>query len=280
MTVEKQSFVQPPGPRVPVPTAITNVIATLRGTSRSRDRIYVVTGHYDSRVHRRPRLHQRRARGRRRRLRGRGRAGAGPRDGDPPVRGDDHLRRLRRRGAGHLRLGVLGRAGKAAGANIQGMFSNDIIGAHARPTAARPTATVRLFARASPTTETPAAGRDPADDGRGERRAVAPARHASSRDVAEPARPAMNVWIIYRRDRFLRGSDHVPFLEQGYPAGPLHRAGRELPPRAPERPGRERRPVRRPDQFVDFDYIANVARMNAAALAALATGRPRRRASR
>ena len=31
MTVEKQSFLQPVGPRIPVPTIITNVIATLRG---------------------------------------------------------------------------------------------------------------------------------------------------------------------------------------------------------------------------------------------------------
>lgn len=33
MTVEKQSSVQAPGPRVPVPTVITNVIATLHGDS-------------------------------------------------------------------------------------------------------------------------------------------------------------------------------------------------------------------------------------------------------
>ena len=50
MTVEKQSFVQPVGPRIPTPTVITNVIATIRGTT-SPDRIYVVTGHYDSRDH-------------------------------------------------------------------------------------------------------------------------------------------------------------------------------------------------------------------------------------
>ena len=26
------------------------------------------------------------------------------------------------------------------------------------------------------------------------------------------------MWLIYRRDRYLRGGDHIPFLEQGYPA--------------------------------------------------------------
>ena len=28
----------------------------------------------------------------------------------------------------------------------------------------------------------------------------------------------MNVRVIYRRDRYLRGGDHIPFLERGYPA--------------------------------------------------------------
>jgi hypothetical protein len=46
MTVERQSFVQPPGPRNPNPVTVTNVIATLHGTQpESADRIYVVSGH-------------------------------------------------------------------------------------------------------------------------------------------------------------------------------------------------------------------------------------------
>jgi hypothetical protein len=51
MTAELQSFVQPPTPpRVPEATTITNVVATLRGTQpESADRVYVVSGHYDSR---------------------------------------------------------------------------------------------------------------------------------------------------------------------------------------------------------------------------------------
>src|SRR5262249_44678818 len=50
MTVQQQSFVQPVVPgRIPVPTTITNCIATLQGTA-SPARFYVVTGHLDSRV--------------------------------------------------------------------------------------------------------------------------------------------------------------------------------------------------------------------------------------
>src|SRR5918999_1216780 len=49
MTVEKQSYEQAKAARVPQPTIITNVVATLKGTQpQSSDRIYVVSGHYDS----------------------------------------------------------------------------------------------------------------------------------------------------------------------------------------------------------------------------------------
>ena len=49
MTVEIQSYTQPVGVRIDVPTVISNVIATLHG-SESSQRMYVVSGHYDSRV--------------------------------------------------------------------------------------------------------------------------------------------------------------------------------------------------------------------------------------
>src|SRR5207253_5097860 len=47
LTVEKQTFLQPKANRVPVPTNLTNVVATLKGTT-DPDRVYVVSGHYDS----------------------------------------------------------------------------------------------------------------------------------------------------------------------------------------------------------------------------------------
>src|SRR5216110_1599050 len=49
MTVEKQTFEQPKGMRVPQPTMLTNIVATLKGTQpESVNRVYVVSGHYDS----------------------------------------------------------------------------------------------------------------------------------------------------------------------------------------------------------------------------------------
>src|SRR5689334_6229357 len=49
MTVEKQTFEQPKAARVPQPTMLTNIVATLKGSQpEATDRIYVVSGHYDS----------------------------------------------------------------------------------------------------------------------------------------------------------------------------------------------------------------------------------------
>src|SRR6478736_5667388 len=49
MTVEKQSYEQAKAARVPQPTILTNVVATLKGSQpEAADRIYVVSGHYDS----------------------------------------------------------------------------------------------------------------------------------------------------------------------------------------------------------------------------------------
>src|SRR5215475_13387895 len=49
MTVQQQTFIQPVSSNIPVPTVITNVIATIKGTA-TPERFYVVTGHLDSRV--------------------------------------------------------------------------------------------------------------------------------------------------------------------------------------------------------------------------------------
>ena len=49
MTVEVQSYVQGVASRIPFPVTVSNVLATAKG-SETPDRVYVMTGHYDSRV--------------------------------------------------------------------------------------------------------------------------------------------------------------------------------------------------------------------------------------
>jgi hypothetical protein len=76
--------------------------------------------------------------------------------------------------------------------------------------------------------------------------------------------------VIWRRDRYLRGSDHISFLQRGYPAARL------TEPR--ENFAHEHQDVRVVDgvqygdlvEFCDFGYITRVTRVNAAALWSLA----------
>jgi hypothetical protein len=92
------------------------------------------------------------------------------------------------------------------------------------------------------------------------------------KEQADRAVPEMNVWIIYRRDRFLRASDHVPFLNNRYPADRFTEPNEDF--RHEHQDVRVENGVQFGDllQFLDYDYIAHVAQINGAALAALANG--------
>jgi hypothetical protein len=270
MTVQQQTFVQPVSNRIPVPTQITNVIATLQGTA-SPERFYVVTGHLDSRV-----------------------TDVLDFTSDAPGADDDGsgvavVLELARVFATHQFPGTLvfatvageeqGLYGSthmaqqmaAAGADVQGMFSNDIVGASKAWDGTKPDPfTVRLFVEGVPTAATPgqislmqAVG--------GENDGVSRQLGRFVQDAAPFGLTSMNIRLIWRRDRYLRASDHVSFQGQGYPAA------RFTEPR--ENFDHEHQNTQVINgvqfgdliQFVDFDYIARVARVNAAALWALGT---------
>jgi peptidase M28-like protein len=270
MTVQQQTFVQPVSNRIPVPTTITNVIATLKGNA-SPERFYVVTGHLDSRV-----------------------TDVLDFTSDAPGADDDasgvavvlELARLfaTRQFGGTLvfatvageEQGLYGSTFmaaqfKAAGADVQGMFSNDIVGASQAWDGTRPDPhTVRLFVEGIPTAVTSnqiaimqAVG--------GENDGVARQLGRFVQDVAPRELTDMNIRLIWRRDRYLRASDHVSFQGQGYPAA------RFTEPR--ENFNHEHQNTQVVNgvqlgdliQFVDSGYIARVAKVNAAALWSLAT---------
>ncbi len=272
LTVEKQTFIQPPGPRVPQPTPITNVIATLHGQQpESADRIYLVSGHIDSRC-----------------------TDVLDFTCDAPGADDDasgvaavlELARVMSKHSFDATIifaafageeqGVFGSTyfaaqAKAANLNIAGMFSNDIIGSSLGMNGVRDRHNVRLFAEGPPANETPQEATIRRTMG-GEN--DTPPRELARfiREAAQSAVPKINVWIIYRRDRFLRGSDHLPFLDQRYPAVRLTEPNEDY--RHEHQNVRVENGVQFGDlpQFVDFRYTANVARVNGAALAALADG--------
>jgi hypothetical protein len=276
MTVEQQSFVQPVSPRIPAPTRITNIIATLRG-SVTPERIYVVTGHYDSRV-----------------------TDVMDAVKDAPGADDDasgvavvmELARVlatRRPESTIVFAAVAGEEQglygsdhmaqqyRNANADIQAMFSNDIVGTgNAHDGTRNDPRTVRLFVEGVPSSETPAEANV--------RKSVGGENDGPSRqlgrfvdETAAGPHTGMEVRVIWRRDRYLRGSDHISFLLRGYPAA------RFTEPR--ENFAHEHQDVREENgvqygdliEFCDFAYIARVARVNAAALWSLsqAPGTPK-----
>ncbi|HKA68633.1 MAG TPA: M28 family metallopeptidase [Actinomycetes bacterium] len=271
MTVRQQSFVQPTTPpRIPTPTPITNVIATLQGTA-SPERFYVVTGHLDSRV-----------------------TDVLDFTSDAPGADDDGsgvacVLELARVFATHQFPGTIifatvageeqGLFGssfmaqqmKAAGNDVQGMFSNDIVGASESFDGHKPDPfTVRMFVEGVPTNVTSSQiGLLQSTGGENDGQARQLGRFVMA--AAPHSLTGMNIRLIWRRDRFLRASDHVSFQGQGYPAA------RFSEPR--ENFNHEHQNTQVVDgvqlgdliDFVDPDYMARVARVNAAALWALAT---------
>src|SRR5262245_12169891 len=271
LTVELDTFIAQPGRRIAQPTELVNVVATLRGDQpESADRIYVVSGHYDSMP-----------------------SNVLDPTSDAPGANDD--------GSGTAAVielacamsklhfdatlvfmtvageeqGLVGSThvadeARKSGKNIAGMFTNDIIGSSHAEDGRVDRGRVRLFAEGVPD------AKEMSDDMRtlvrtgGEndtptRELARFIKEHAERDVA-----GMKVDLIWRRDRYLRGGDHAPFLNAGYaavrftePAENYHHQHQNV---------RVEGNVQYGDlpEFVDFTYIAQVARVNAASLAALA----------
>jgi len=268
MTVEKQSYEQAKAPRVPQPTIITNVVATLKGT-QSPDRIYVVSGHYDSMCNT-------------------------PVDAkcDAPGANDDasgtaavlEMARVMAKYEFEATIVFMAVAGeeqsllgsthfaeqaKQKNRNVDAMFTNDIVGNTLGGNGVRDRGQVRVFSEGVPSNETVAEATT--------RRSVGGENDSASRQLArfiketqETFLPQFKVMLVYRRDRYGRGGDHIPFLERGFPAVRFTEVNEEF--RHQHQNVRVENGVQFGDlpEFVDFAYIANVARVNAASLAALA----------
>jgi Zn-dependent M28 family amino/carboxypeptidase len=269
LVVEKQSFLQPKATRVPEPTTLTNVIATLKGTTNP-ERVYVVSGHYDSMC-------------------------TSPTDAkcDAPGANDDasgtatviELARVmskRKFDATIVFMTVPGEEQGLLGAtyfaqqavekkmDIEAMFTNDIVGGVTSQKNSPNRNRVRVFSEGVPSNET--------EQQAGTRRSVGGENDSSSRQLARYVKEQADrylknfkVWMIYRRDRYGRGGDHIPFLERGFTAARITEVDEDYT--------HQHQNVRTENgifygdtpEFVDFEYTANVARVNLIALASLAS---------
>ncbi len=272
MSVGFHEFIVSQSQRIPHPTNIVNIVATLQPLAlkpESANRIFIVSGHYDSRA-------------------------SNPLDSisAAPGANDDgsgtalvmELARVFSKHEFEATIKFIAFAGeeqgligssalatlaKEQGWDIEGIFNNDIVGnSHGGGGEAESTY-VRLFSEAYSATDTGSIFR--------QRNSLGLENDGSSRtlaryikEIAEMYVPNFSVRMIYRRDRFLRGGDHTSFSDRGFPAVRFTEAKENF--------DRQHQDVRLENgtsygdvpEFMDFLYCANIARVNAAALASLA----------
>jgi hypothetical protein len=272
MTIQFDTFTQPKGNRIDKPVKLKNVLAILKGTDPKDTRVYIVSGHYDSRI-----------------------TDVMDPTGDAPGANDDasgtavsmELARVMAKRSFPSTIifmsvvgeeqGLYGSAhvakrAKAENWNVDAMLNNDIVGnTHGMENDLKDNRSVRVFSEGVPTV---AAGNERQIAGLislgGEN--DSPSRELARyvKETAERYVDQLDVKLIYRRDRYLRGGDHTPFLQQGFTAVRFTEMNEDF--------NRQHQNIRTengidygdlPD-FVDFNYVQKVARMNLSVLANLA----------
>jgi hypothetical protein len=275
LEVKRDTFTEPSKNRIPKPTTITNVYAILRGSDPTQaKRMYLVTGHYDSRNS--DTLDAR---------------------GEAPGANDDAsgvavslacarvLSKLKPaatlvfvavageeqglNGSHHL-----AQLAKAEGWQLEGVLNNDIVGGNTTPgDHLQDKWAVRVFSEGVPATATVEQAKQADSLG-----------YSSDSPSRQLARAVLEVATTYggkfrpvlefRRDRFLRGGDHTSFNQEGF-AAVRFTEWREDFNHQHQNP-RTENGVEYGDllKFVDFGYVTQVARVNAATLATLASAPP------
>ena len=299
LEVKRDEFTEPgssaPGSRIPKPTRLTNVYAILHGTSPDKAAPWVlVTGHYDSRVTDVMDSHS---------------AAPGANDDASGVavslESARALSRLKLPGT----IVFVAVAGEEQGLNgskhlaqlakaqnwpLAAVLNNDIVGGDTTPgKPLQDKSSVRIFSEGVPAASTPeqakqilALGAENDSPSRELARQIAelaPAYFKSTELHPPPAGPGMarshlvrlvsafHPVLILRRDRYLRGGDHTSFNGEGFAAVRFTEWRENF--------DHQHQTLRTEDgieygdllKFVDFDYVANVARMNSMMLATLAS---------
>ncbi len=274
LEVKTDEFIQEPGPRIPKPTKITNVSAVLRGADAANSgRIVLVTGHYDSRnsdvnnaTDQSP--------------------GAND-DGSGTAVSLECARVLSKYKfpATIIFLTVAGeeqglygsahfaKMAKAQGWEIEAVLNNDIVGGDRTPGEPfQNPHVVRVFSEGIPVNaDEKQLKLVRATGGENDSPSRQLARYIAATSQEYLPSNAFHPLPVFRPDRFLRGGDQTSFNQQGYPAVRFTEFR--------ENYNHQHQNVRTENgveygdlpKFVDYDYVANVARLNAAVLASLAT---------
>ncbi|HEY1725905.1 MAG TPA: M20/M25/M40 family metallo-hydrolase [Steroidobacteraceae bacterium] len=269
LDVRTDGYTQPPAERVPEPTLITDVYAVLKGTDPSASqRIVLVTGHYDSRN-----------------------TDVLDIQHDAPGANDDAsgvavslecarvLSKLRFPATiifltvageeqGLYGSGYFAQMAREQNWNIEAALNNDIVGGDR--SGGQKSAVVRVFSESLPKS---------VDEAQQQRlRASGGEEDSASRQLARYVAETAAVYdtdveplLIFRLDRYLRGGDHISFNDQGYAAVRFTEYRENFDHQ--HQTVRTEKGIEYGDlpKWVDYDYVAGVARVNAATLASLAS---------
>lgn len=269
LEVKTDAFTQDPAERIPQRTEIVNVYAVMKGRDpEAAKRIVLVTGHYDSRVTDV--------------LDARSAAPGANDDGSGTAVSLECARVLSKLQfpatiifltVAAEEQGLYGsrhfaQMAKEQGWNIVAALNNDIVGGDKG--AGQNAGVVRVFSEGVPVT---------ADDKQLKQiRALGGESDSPSRELARYVIEmgadydlGVKGLLIFRLDRYLRGGDHSAFNQQGYPAVRFTEYREDF--NHQHQTLRTENGIEYGDllKFVDFGYVANVARLNALSLAALAS---------
>ena len=163
---------------------------------------------------------------------------------------------------------IVARFAQRSGWRLVGVLANDMIGNIQGIDGLTDNSTARVFSDATPPTDT--------EQERTRRRSTGGEVDGISRQlaryvdrIADRYVPGLDVWMIYRLDRFGRGGHHRPFADLGYPAVRIMEMH--------ENYTRQHQNIRDEGgihygdvlESVDFGYAAKLTALNAATLAAL-----------
>ena len=270
MTVELQSYIQPPATRIPTPTRITNVVATLRGTDpASADRVYVVSAHYDSRV-----------------------TDVLDATSDSPGANDDgsgtsaviELARVFAARPTEATIVFVAFAGEEQGLygsthfaqqarqngwNIQGVLNMDIIGNSVGGNGVRDPRTIRVFSEGVPTSETPQQTARRQSIG-GENDGISRQPPATSRRPARTAPPACASSSYGAATASCEAATRSRSSSSGWPAVRFTEPNENYDHQHQDVRVENGRQFGDLLRFVDFDYLERATRVVGSSLAALA----------
>ncbi len=274
LEVKTDTFTEQPAERIPKPTEITNVYAVLRGTdAQQANRIVLVTGHYDSRNSDT--------------LNGTDPAPGANDDGSGTAVSLECARVLSKAVLNKVKFPAtiifLTVAGEEQGLNgskhfaqmakqqgwkLQAVLNNDIVGGDRSPQ--QDASVVRVFSEGLPAVASESEiKRIRMLGGESDSTSRELARYIA--DVGRSYDAGVKPLLIFRLDRFLRGGDHYAFNQQGFAAVRFTEFREDF--NHQHQTPRTENGIEYGDlsKFVDFDYVAHVARLNAATLASLAS---------